>query len=75
MAEHPPPPPPQQPMEPRDDPTRLSERRKGLDSMMVAQPVPASQLPDAAQPQTSVGGDGASPQGSAQDAAPVDYDG
>ncbi len=69
--------PPQQPVEQRDDPTRLSEGRRGLDSMMVAPPVPASQLPDAAPPQASVGGDGASPQdsGSAQDAAPVDYDG
>ena len=43
--------------------------------MMVAAPVPASQLPDPAQPQATVGGDGTSPQGSAQDAAPVDYDG
>lgn len=67
--------PPQQPVERLDDSTRLSEYRKGLDSMMVAPPVPASQLPDAAQPQAAVGGDGASPQGSAHDAAPVDYDG
>jgi hypothetical protein len=67
--------PPQQPVERRDEPIHLSERRKGLDSMMVAAPVPASQLPDAAQPQATVGGDGASPQGSAHDAAPVDYDG
>jgi len=67
--------PPQQPVEQRDDPTRLSEGRRGLDSMMVAAPVPVSQLPDAAQPQATVGGDGANPHGSAQDAAPVDYDG
>jgi hypothetical protein len=65
--------PPQQPVEWRDDPTRLSEGRSGLDSMMVPPPVPASQLPDAAQPQASVGG-GASPQGSAQDATPDGFD-
>jgi hypothetical protein len=67
--------PAQQPVDRRDDPTRLSEGRKGLDSMMVAAPVPASQLPDSAQSQATVGGDGASPQGSAQGVAPVDYDG
>ncbi len=67
--------PPQQPVERRDEPVHLSETRKGLDSMMVAAPVPVSQLPDAAQPQATAGGDGAGPQGSAQDAAPVDYDG
>jgi hypothetical protein len=65
--------PPQQP-ERRDEPVHLSEGRRGLDSMMVAAPVPFSQLPDAAQPQATVG-DGANSQGSAQDAAPVDYDG
>lgn len=67
---------PQRPVERRDGPVHYSERGKGLDSMMVAAPVPASQLPDVAQPQAAVGGDGVSPQqGSAQDAAPVDYDG
>ena len=67
--------PPQQPVERRDEPVQLSESRRGLDSMMVAAPVPISQPPDAAQPQATVGGDGASPQGSAQDIAPADYDG
>ncbi len=67
--------PPQEPAERRDEPIRASEGRRGLDSMMVAAPVADSQLPDAAQPQGSVGGDGASAQGIAQDAAPVDYDG
>ncbi len=67
--------PPRQPVERRDEPVHVSERGKGLDSMMVAAPVPVSQLPEAAQPQATVGGDGASPPGSAQDAAPVDYDG
>jgi hypothetical protein len=67
--------PARQPVERHDEPTRLSERQKGLDSMMVAAPVPASQLPDPTPPQATVGGDGASPQGSAQGAAPVDYDG
>jgi hypothetical protein len=66
---------PQQPVERREEPVHLSERGKGLDSMMVAAPVPASQLPDAAQPQATVGGDGVSPQISAQDVAPLDYDG
>ena len=56
------------------------EIRKGLDSMMVAAPDPVSQLPrpEGATPQSMVGGDGASPQGSAQDVPPaeyVDYDG
>jgi hypothetical protein len=64
-----------QPLERRDEPVHLSERRKGLDSMMVAAPVPASQLPDPTPPQATIGGDGASPQDSTQGAAPVDYDG
>jgi hypothetical protein len=67
--------PPQQPVERRDESVVLGGGRRGLDSMMVAPPIPVSRLPDAAQPQASIGGDGASPQGSAQDAAPVDYDG
>jgi hypothetical protein len=69
--------PPQQPVE---QPQRLVEQqdksvilgggsRRGLDSMGVAPPVPASQLPEAAQSQAAA--DGAS----TQDAAPVDYDG
>jgi hypothetical protein len=67
--------PPQQPVE---QPQRLVEQldksailggsRRGLDSMGVAPPIPASQLPEAAQSQTAA--DGAS----TQDAAPVDYD-
>jgi hypothetical protein len=77
---------PQQPVERRDDPpprqmvewgdesTHLSERGKGLDSMGVPAPVPAWELPGAALPQASVG-DGAGPQASAQEAAPMDYDG
>jgi len=77
MAEDPPQPSvePQQLVERHDEAVRAGEMRKGLDSMMVAPPVPFSQLPDAAQAQGTVGGDGASSQGSAQDAAPVDYDG
>ena len=69
--------PPQQPVE---QPQRLVEQqdksvilgggsRRGLDSMGVAPPVPASQLPQAAPSQAVA--DGAS----TQDAAPVDYDG
>jgi hypothetical protein len=78
--------PPQQPVERADEPvqqkveradesTHLSERGKGLDAMGVPAPVPVWELPDAAQPQASIGGDGAAPQASAQDAAPPDYDG
>jgi hypothetical protein len=66
---------PQQPVERHDPPTHLSERTKGLDSMGVAAPVPAWELPDAAQAQASVGGDGASPQASAKDPVAVDYNG
>ncbi len=77
--------PPQQPVERRDDPpqqlvergdesTHLSDRGKGLDSMGVPAPVPAWELPGAAQSQASAG-DGAVSQASAQDAAPPDYDG
>ena len=69
--------PPQQPVEQAQ---RLVEQQdksvilgggsqRGLDSMGVAPPVPASQLPEAAQSQTAA--DGAS----TQDAAPVDHDG
>jgi hypothetical protein len=43
--------------------------QRGLDSMGVAPPVPASQLPEVAQSQAAA--DGAS----AQDTAPMDYDG
>jgi hypothetical protein len=67
--------PPQQPVERRAESTHLSERGKGLDSMGVTPPVPAWELPGAAQPQASVGGDGANPRASAQDLAPPDYDG
>jgi hypothetical protein len=68
--------PPQQPVERHQEAVLGSgESRRGLDSMMVAPPVPAAQLPDAAQPQANVSGNGASTQGNAMDAAPVDYDG
>jgi hypothetical protein len=67
--------PPQQPVEQRDEPAPTFTRGKSLDSMGVAQPVAAWLLPDATQPQATAGDNGASPQTSAQDAAPVDHDG
>jgi hypothetical protein len=65
----------QQPVERRDEAVRSRELRKGLDSMKVPGPVPFSQLPDDVQAQAFAGGDGASPQGAAQDVVPLDYDG
>lgn len=72
MAEDPPQQPVEQPqrlVEQQDKSVILGGGQRGLDSMGVAPPVPASQLPEAAQSQAAA--DGAS----AQDAAPVDYDG
>jgi hypothetical protein len=72
MAEDPPQQPVQQPQRLVDQPDKSvilgGGGRRGLDSMGVAAPVPASQLPEAAQSQAA---DGAS----TQEAAPVDYDG
>jgi hypothetical protein len=65
----------QQPPEGRGEPFELSERRKGLDSMLIAPPVPE---PVNVSPQA--GGEGQGSDASAASAAqpaggPIDYDG